>query len=60
MEPPIRPRKEHSAIIPAPMPIEWKFDDTIDTFTAYKRYIASKPWVADNYLRMPERKPNWI
>jgi len=23
-------------------------------------YIASKPWVKDNYLRMPERKPDWI
>ena len=42
------------------MPDEWKKDDTIDTFTAYKRYIASKPWVKDNYLRIPERKPDWI
>jgi hypothetical protein len=42
------------------MPDEWKFDDTIDTFTAYKRYIASKLWVKDNYLRKPERKPDWI
>jgi hypothetical protein len=42
------------------MPEEWKHDDTIDTFTAYKRYIASKPWVKDNYLRMPQRKPDWI
>jgi hypothetical protein len=42
------------------MPEEWKYDTSIDTFTAYKMYIASKPWVADNYLRMPERKPDWI
>jgi hypothetical protein len=42
------------------MPEEWKFDESIDTFTAYKRYIASKTWVKDNYLRMPERKPDWI
>ena len=42
------------------MPEEWKYDDTIDTFTAYKRYIASKPWVKDNYLRLPNRKPEWI
>ena len=42
------------------MPEEWKFDDTIDTFEAYKRYISSKPWVSENYLRMPERKPNWV
>ena len=39
---------------------EFKYDNTIDTFTAYKRYIASKPWVCDNYLRRPERKPSWI
>jgi|TARA_B100000035_G_C20815443_1_gene471839 hypothetical protein len=42
------------------MPDEFKYDDTIDTFTAYKRYIASKPWVKDNYRRIPERKPDWI
>jgi hypothetical protein len=42
------------------MPDEWKYDDSIDTFTAYKRYIASKPWVKDNYLRMPVRKPEWV
>jgi len=39
---------------------EFKYDDTIDTFTAYKRYIAAKPWVKDNYLRIPERKPDWV
>jgi hypothetical protein len=42
------------------MPDEYKLDDSIDTFTAYKMYIASKPWVASNYLRMPQRKPDWI
>jgi hypothetical protein len=42
------------------MPDEYKLDDSIDTFTAYKMYIASKPWVASNYLRMSERKPSWI
>jgi len=42
------------------MPEEFKFDDSIDTFTAYKMYIASKPWVATNYLRIPERKPEWV
>jgi hypothetical protein len=42
------------------MPDEWKHDNTIDTFEAYKKYIASKTWVADNYLRIPQRKPNWI
>jgi hypothetical protein len=42
------------------MPDEFKLDTSIDTFTAYKRYIASKSWVASNYLRMPQRKPSWI
>jgi hypothetical protein len=42
------------------MPDELKYDTSIDTFEAYKRYIASKTWVKDNYLRMPERKPEWV
>ena len=42
------------------MPDEFKYDTSIDTFTAYKNYISSKPWVASNYLRMPERKPEWV
>jgi hypothetical protein len=42
------------------MPDEFKLDTNIDTFTAYKMYISSKPWVASNYLRMPQRKPDWI
>jgi hypothetical protein len=42
------------------MPDEFKLDTTIDTFTAYKMYISSKPWVASNYLRMPTRKPEWV
>ena len=42
------------------MPDEFKHNTSIDTFTAYKNYIASKPWVASNYLRDPSRKPDWI
>ena len=42
------------------MPDEYKLDDSIDTFTAYKMYVASKPWVKDNYLRLPERRPSWV
>jgi hypothetical protein len=42
------------------MPDEFKLDTTIDTFTAYKMYISSKPWVASNYLRMPSRRPSWV
>ena len=41
-------------------PDEFKHDKTIDIFTAYKRYIASKPWAASNYLRDPSRKPDWL
>ena len=42
------------------MPDEYKHDTSIDTFTAYKNYIRSKPWVASNYLRDPSRKPWWV
>ena len=42
------------------MPDEYKHDTSIDTFTAYKNYIRSKPWVASNYLRDESRKPDWI
>ena len=38
------------------MPDEFKYDDSIDTFTAYRRYINSKPWVSENYLRKPDPK----
>lgn len=39
---------------------EYKLDESIDTFEAYRRYVSSKPWVKDNYLRIPERLPNWV
>lgn len=42
------------------MPDVWKHDTSISTFEAYKLYIASKPWVKDNYLKIPSRKPDWI
>ena len=42
------------------MPDEYKHDTSIDTFTAYKNYIRSKPWVASNYLRDESRKPDWL
>jgi len=42
------------------MPDEYKHDASIDTFTAYKMYISSKPWVASNYLRDPSRQPDWV
>ena len=42
------------------MPNELKYNTSIDTFTAYKNYISSKPSVASNYLRKPSRKPDWV
>lgn len=42
------------------MPVEYKLDTSIDDITSYKMYVASKPWVKDNYLRKPNRKPEWI
>ena len=42
------------------MPDDIKFDKTIDTITAYKRYLNTKPWLATNYLRIPSRKPSFI
>ena len=42
------------------MPDEFKQDTSIDTLTAYKMYISSKPWVASNYLRDQSRKPDWV
>lgn len=42
------------------MPDALKNDTSIDTFDAYRRYIATKEWVKDNYLKMPERRPEWV
>jgi hypothetical protein len=50
---------DHTPFVRA-MPEEYKWDDSISTIDAYKMYIASKPWVCDNYLRLPNRKPEWV
>lgn len=42
------------------MPDVWKYDKGIDDVTAYRYYVNSKPWVSENYLRDPSRKPVWI
>ena len=42
------------------MPENWKFDETIDDVTAYRQYVNSKPWVYYNYLKLPDRRPDWI
>jgi len=50
---------DHTPFVRA-MPDQWKLDITISTQRAYQKYIASKPWVKDNYLRVPDRKPSWV
>ena len=42
------------------MPEYIKIDTTIDTITAYKQYLNTKPWLSTNYLRIPSRKPSFI
>ena len=42
------------------MPDEWKKDISIDTFVAYQRFIKSKIWPSHNFLRKPDRKPEWL
>ncbi len=42
------------------MPEDIKYDTTINTIEAYKRYLNTKPWLATNYLRIPSRKPSFI
>ena len=41
-------------------PDEFKHDKSIDLFTKYQKYIASKPWTWNNYLRDPSRRPDWL
>ena len=50
---------DHTPFVRA-MPEEYKFDDTISTFDAYRMYLVSKPWLAANYVRIPTRKPGWV
>ena len=56
---PWAPWSDHTPFVRA-MPDEFKHDTSIDTITAYKMYISSKPWVASNYIRDPSRKPDWV
>ena len=41
-------------------PDEFKLDKTLTITEKYQRYVSSKPWVWENYKRMPHRKPQWI
>mgnify|MGYP001157005183 FL=1 len=51
--------ERHTPFVRA-MPDVLKYDNTIDTVTAYRKYLATKPWVLDNYLRVPDNKPSWL
>jgi len=37
-----------------------KNDNSISDIEAYRRYLNTKSWVKNNYLKKPDRKPNWI
>ena len=42
------------------MPDDIKNDASIDDVTAYQRYMNTKPWCYNNYLRIPSRRPDWL
>ena len=42
------------------MPEDLKYNTRINTIEAYKYYLNTKPWLATNYLRRPDRKPSFI
>jgi Pyrimidine dimer DNA glycosylase len=42
------------------MPDDLKNNTQIDTFESYRLYLNTKPWIKDNYIRIPNRKPEWI
>ena len=42
------------------MPEDLKYDTTIDDITCYRRYLNTKEWAYYNYLRLPDRRPDWL
>ena len=42
------------------MPEDIKFDTSIDDVEAYRRYMNTKEWAYYNYLRRPDRRPDWL
>jgi len=42
------------------MPDNIKYDKTIDDIQAYRVYLSTKPWAYENYLRRPDRRPEWL
>ena len=51
---------EHHTPFVRAMPDALKYDDSIDTVTAYQMYLATKPWILNDYKRVPENKPSWL
>ena len=41
------------------MPDGLRYNRSIDTYTAYKLHMASKPWLSSNYVKAPHRRPDW-
>lgn len=48
---------EHHTVFARAMPDEFKYDDTIGSIEAYRRYMRTKTWAA--WKRDPSRKPTW-
>ena len=42
------------------MPEYLKYDNTIDDVDAYRQYLNTKEWIYYNYLRKPDRRPDWL
>ena len=42
------------------MPEDIKFDMSIDDVSAYRKYLNTKEWAYYNYLRRPDRRPDWL
>jgi hypothetical protein len=55
-----RPRFANVKSFVRAMPDELKYDTSIDTMEAYQKYVSTKEWVKDNYIKIPSRKPNWL
>lgn len=42
------------------MPEDIKYNREIDDVTAYRQYLNTKDWCYYNYLRRPDRRPEWL
>ena len=42
------------------MPDNLKYNQKLDDIEAYRVYLSTKPWAYENYLRRPERRPDWL